>query len=124
VNVGWARVWVLGSVSTAALAIGLFSVERFATAAGSVGGYEAAKLDIASGSDAALLQALANSIAAVASLCGAQAISVIVAAGGGWDDALRCAALLYICSVVSYARWGDSSISVATTPLRSLVNGL
>lgn len=104
---------LLGSVSTAALAIGLFSVERFATAAGSVGGYEAAKLDIASGSDAALLQALANSIAAVASLCGAQAISVIVAAGGGWDDALRCAALLYICSVVSYARWGDSSISVA-----------
>lgn len=105
---------LVGSVHDAGPAFLLFSIERFTTAAGSVGGYEAAKLDIATGADAALLQALANSIGAVASLLGTNVIPMIVAAGGGWDDALRCAAILYCCSALSYARWGDSSVSVAS----------
>eukprot|EP00038_Savillea_parva_P000266 m.95169 g.95169 ORF g.95169 m.95169 type:complete len:524 (-) comp10091_c0_seq2:194-1765(-) len=103
---------LLGWVSTTVTALALFSVERFSTGAGSVGGYEAAKLDIAVGADAALLQALANSVAAVASLLGTTAISVVVGMGGGWDDALLCAAVLYVASVVSYRTWGDSSVAI------------
>lgn len=92
------------SPTAAVLMIGLSSACSFA---GSAGGYEAAKLEVAAPEAAGLLQGISQTIGNAAAIP-AVPLAATIANVAGWDTVFMFLAGCYACAAAIFWRWGTA----------------